>query len=232
MNRILLLASLGLISAACADAPSPSPQAPSPVPPVETPAPSITLSGIVYENTANGVRPFASVPLDISSEIQSHTPRVASDDAGRYRLSGLSESAVKVAAEISGYSQPCRAAVILKGDAVLDVHLVSNATLEREGVPSSLRMVDTVVSGRVVEGTPQGIQPVAGVKVTMDFSGGFGWAPSANTVTDQAGRFLLCNVADVGLGLELVAGKGGYALALVPVNLTTSKHYDIELVRQ
>ena len=83
-------------------------------------------------------------------------------------------------AEKVGYGQPCR--TLLAGTTV-DLHVVSDALLSTSGIPASLPITQPTLSGRIVEQTPQGLQPVAGARVTGDFSGGLGWG--AECVHDQ-----------------------------------------------
>ena len=84
------------------------------------------------------------------------------------------------------------------------------------------------ISGRVFERTPAGTQPISGAKIIADFSGGFGWAPSAATLTDATGSYLLCGL-EGDLGVELNVSKDGYAGATVNINLRLATTYDIEL---
>lgn len=200
--------------------------------PTPVAGPPFTLSGTVYEATSTGRRPLAGVPLDVSLEYQQRTPRVTSDSAGRYSVSIGSAESHKVAAELEGYSQPCRASVALTADGVLDVYVVANSLLERVAIPPSLPVVQPTLTGRVFERTTSGLRPVSGAKVYMDFSAGFGIAPSANTVTDSAGRYLLCNVQDVGWGLTVNAWKyPRYSEARhVPTPITSE--VDLEIVER
>jgi Na+/glutamate symporter len=90
-----------------------------------------------------------------------------------------------------------------------------------------------VLIGFVFERTLSGVTPVAGVRVSVDFSGGFGgWEPSATTLTDAAGRYLLCGIANATRGLvgELIAGKVGYHGVIIPLSTPVTSHLDIELV--
>ena len=49
------------------------------------------------------------------------------------------------------------------------------------------------------------------MSVVADFSGGNGWGPGAFTTTDAEGRYLLCNMRDVGLsGVGMVFNKAGW----------------------
>lgn len=236
---VISLLAFGLIAcaAACDER---RPAGPSPVPSLDPPSlpslpapapPSLfTLSGVVYESTPEGLRPLADAPLDVSAEYQSHNPRTISDSQGRYRISGLSGENLKVVIEKGGYSQPCRAAVALAGDSVLDLYVVSDARVRQTGLPASMPITPPVLIGFVFERTVSGVKPVVGARVTVDFSGGLGWAPSATTLTDAAGRYLLCGVANAGFGVDVVAAKVGYPLVIIPVSTPVTSHLDIELV--
>lgn len=236
MTRVLIPICLVLLATACGEGgPSifattpPVPTTPSP--PVPVPSPPIILSGTVYEYTLLGRRALPNVPLDISVEYQSHAPRFTSDSEGHYSFSGASGEQLKVRAEAPGYSQPCRAGTVLNGDTTLNVHLVPDTILSTSGLPALMPIVEPRVSGQVFERTPQGSQPISGARIIGDFTGGLGWAPSATTLTDAFGRYVLCG-AEGGIGLELIASKGGYADAVVPVNIRVTMTYDIELVRR
>ena len=133
-----------------------------------------------------------------------------------------------------GYSQPCRAAVDLKSDSVVDVYVVSNALLEKSGIPPSYPVVQPTLAGRVVERTLSGLAPIAGAQVIVNFGALLGWAPSTRTVTDVTGRYLLCNIVDAGQGLVLSAGKGPlYTFVSVELGGTVpSTPVDIELKKK
>ena len=225
---------LGLVANGCDRGPATplasSPAAPTPVA-TASPLPPFTLSGTVYESTASGLKPLAGAPLDISVEYQSWPPKTTTDAEGRYSLSGLRPEKLKVVIEKEGYSQPCRVAVDLESDSVVDVYVVSNALLEKSGIPPSYPVVQPTLAGRVVERTSSGMTPIAGARVVVDFSALFGWAPSATTVTDVTGRYLLCNIVDAGQGLAVVAGKfPPYLLVFVELGrMLPSTPVDIEL---
>ena len=231
--RYLILAGVVFLAGACGDrslAPAPSAPTSPPGPPGPTAAGSYKLSGVVYESTPNGRRMLPGAPLDISKEFQSWPPQISSDAEGRYQTSSPSGSELKVAAEFPGYSQPCRAGVVLTADTTLDVYLVPNTLLATSGIPASMPVVGPTVSGRVVKRTPDGLRPVAEATVIIDFSGGMGWAPSANTVTDATGRFMLCGVSNVGLGHYIFVSKTGFEWGYYePLNLARSSTYQIEL---
>ena len=154
-----------------------SPVAPSSPAPASSPlAPvTFTLTGVVYEATAGGRRPLAGVGLDISVEYQSWPPRVFSDATGRYRVPNTSPSgSLKVTAEMPGYKQPCRVAV-MHTDADQDLYLVPDDTLSTTGIPASLPLAAPMLTGHVFERSPEGIQRLSGASIVVDFSGGMGW---------------------------------------------------------
>jgi hypothetical protein len=191
-----------------------------------------TLSGTVYESAPAGVRPLAGVPLDVSVEYQSWPPRTTSDSEGHYQLSVFGTQKLKVAAKKEGYAQPCRAAVDVTRDSVLDVYLVPAAVLAQSGIPASMPIVEPTLSGFVVERTATGVTPVAEVPIVADFSGLMSWAPSATTVTDAAGRYFLCNVIDATrFGLALGVGKSPtYPNDYFVLPNPFPAHFDIEVV--
>ena len=232
MKRILVSFGILLSALGCRDtrslplAPSTPPPSSATVPPA---APINNITGVVYDTTAAGRRPLPDVAIDISVEYQSWPPTITSDAEGRYRATG--GGGRKLVAQKTGYSQPCRVP-ILSTDRDQDVYLVSNDLLATTGVPASMPLVEPVLTGRVFERTAQGDQPVEGASVILDFTGGMGWAPSATTVTDALGRYLLCNVVDIGFGFAALVAKRGYVSAFVAVNVKPSASFDIELKRQ
>ena len=88
-----------------------------------------------------------------------------------------------------------------------------------------------VLTGRVFERTEAGDLPVSGAAITLDFTGGMGWAPSATTVSDATGHYLLCNVEDsTRLGLAVLVRKEGYGDIFTGV--TRLSEFDIQLRRR
>jgi hypothetical protein len=86
----------------------------------------------------------------------------------------------------------------------------------------------------------RGPRGVPGAIVVGDFSGGEGWAASASTMTDPNGRYMLCNMQDVGrpFGFLLIVTKPGFVSASgnplinVPVGLGISRTIDVEVFRK
>ena len=212
----------------CSETPS-SPVAPSAV---QTAAPVVpvisTLNGIVYEVSVDSRRPLASVGLDISVEYQSWPPSRFTDSEGRFSAPNVGPG-VKIAATKTGFSQPCRVPVRTPTE-LHEVYLVADEVLSVTGVPPSMPITGPVLTGRVFERTAAGEMPVSGAFITLDFTAGMGWAPSATTVSDATGHYLLCNVEDsTGFGVAVLARKEGYVSTFKDV--TRLSAFDIELRR-
>jgi hypothetical protein len=210
----------------------PLPLAPSPPPSSANPPPAhpATVTGVVYDSSAGGRLPLPDVAIDISVEYQSWPSSIRTDLHGRYTAPDQSGPR-KLVAEKPGYSQPCRVP-ITSTDKDQDVYLVSDALLSTTGVPGSLPIVQPVLTGRVFRRTELGELPIAGASVVLDFSGGMGWAPSARTMTDASGRYLLCNAVDVGFGFYALVSKPGYITTYVFVTVQPPGTFDIELSPQ
>jgi len=56
--------------------------------------------------------------------------------------------------------------------------------------------------------------------------------PSAATRSDATGRYMLCGVSDIGLGLSIFASSAGYVPVEIPVDVRVTRSFDIELKRQ
>ena len=198
--------------------------------------PYVTLSGTVYESTPNGNRPLPGVGIDVSAELQPFPPQTTTDAQGHYQVSKTAGD-FKVRAELAGYSQPCRTAVTLAASSpsgVIDVYMVRNELLSTTGVPSSMPVHQPTLTGVVFERTEQGSRPIAGATVIADVGGGDGYAvvPIATTMSDAAGRYLLCGVESVTSSLAVYASAPGYRNVDVPVSVPTPSTFDVELARQ
>ena len=197
-----LLATLSLGLAACGSYQPPAvPIAPSaPVPQLPAPQPPITLSGTVLEHTGEGPRPLPNAPLIVSIGFSPYL-QVTSDATGRYSISDVpngafSNGSISIApAAGSGYYAPCPNGGVLVRDRPVDVHVVSGTLLSTTGMPASVPLLGPIwVSGKVFESTPQGPLPIAGALVNMGNSDVdlFGVWRGSTTLTDAAGRYLLC----------------------------------------
>ena len=130
-----------------------------------------------------------------------------------------------------GYKQPCRVAV-MRTDADHDLYLVPDDTLSTTGIPASLPLAGPMLTGHVFERSPEGIQRLPGASIVLDFSGGMGWGPVANTVTDATGGYVLCNLSTPVLGIYAYVTKPGYKPAYVLVTPGQTGSFEIELERQ
>ena len=171
---------------------SPSSVSPPSTPKVPSPS-SVTLSGVVFDHTANGQVPRANVPLLVHAWYANVFMPVTSDANGRYRLSDVPVGPISIAsADKSGYYTPCPAGWdVVKSDQVFDVHVVSASVLSTTGLPAFTPDGAIWVSGIVFERGLQGERPIAGATVTL------GGNPNdsrvaATTLTDAAGRYLIC----------------------------------------
>jgi len=109
-----------------------------------------------------------------------------------------------------GYVQQCAApSVTIQGDLTMDLALVAKSSVDTSTTQGSLAGLRTV-SGTIVEITPTGKQPVAGVFVDFEPLEDF---PAAVTLSDAAGRFVLCGLPpndSITLGAGLT-GRVAYA---------------------
>jgi hypothetical protein len=162
-----------------------------------------TVSGIVYEASADGVRSLSGVRVVVDSHSAFGPEPTTTDVSGRYSASGLSPyNAANLADLVTGviavkdhYSQPCRPRIDQWHGGVasgVDVYLVPDAELRSTGTPASLPMLPTVLSGAVLERTPFGSRPLGGATVIADFGWGMSTAGHLVTYSDDTGRFLLC----------------------------------------
>ena len=156
---------------------------------------------------------------------------MVTDADGRFSVPGAGRG-LKIIATKADYSQPCRIPVDGSSDHY-EVFLVRNAVLAVDGVPASLPLPGPLLTGRVFERTTGGPQPIAGASVVIDFTGGMGWAPSATTITDALGRYVVCNVANAsGLGLAALVSKAGFIDLFVQIGLSAPGTFDVELRRR
>jgi hypothetical protein len=206
-----------LIAATCSrsESPSPMPTAPTaattPADPsgsrLPLPRGPNTLSGVVAENASFGGQPLAGVFINawidtgaVGYSYWFARGPVVTDAAGRYQMSGLPESATAwVQAwkdDRRDYVQQCAApGVTLHGDVIADIQLVSKAHLS--AVSSSISMSPPgtrSVSGVVFKTGAEGREPVAGAFVAFE---PVGESIAADTMSDAAGRYLLCGLPEM-----------------------------------
>ena len=116
---------------------------------------------------------------------------------GVYELTDVPRRDVTVVAAAENYLQPCASSVRLTTDTAMDVHLVRAEALATSGIPRSMPIADSRISGRVVRRTQAGSRPVANFQVSatvlLDGLGDF-QTDAASSLTDAAGRYTLCGV--------------------------------------
>ena len=217
MIRVCVVVISVIVLSACNDSGWSGPSGPSSDPrltPPSAPPPRAQpaeLSGTVYEHGAFGRRVLPNVVLDISGLNDRPDLQWRSDASGQYRVSAISGSEMRVVADAPGYYQQCMASVRLTGDTTLDVHLVRDTTLAASGIPSSMPIAETRVFGRVFGRTPRGPRHMRATEVIAIVGVELGdyVVRVASTVTDSAGRFVMCG-ARPGVIFEVDGAKEGF----------------------
>lgn len=187
---------------------------------------SFALSGVVFETTAQGLRPLPNADMEgwVESARSGYSIRVdRTDAAGRYSIPAVpADSLVFVTASSrSGLYQACAATARMTADAVLDVELVSTAAPRRtiQGSPT--------LSGVLFETTPQGKTPIAGGWVYYDWGCLDGAVASAPT--DAQGRYELCRLPLPPLGRTCVTAGHQKRFKSVVFEFHGDKVLDIDL---
>jgi hypothetical protein len=187
----------------CSNASAPTPVALSPPPSPNIP---LMISGIVAE----GTQPIAGAQVDNGSGAGEW---VFTASNGAFQLPHFNRE-WWVHAQKKGYVQPCTTPI--RGDAPLNVQLVSRAALSGATLPSPDGF--RTVSGVVDQITKKGTQPVADVAV--DWEPDEDWA-AAYTYSDANGRFSLCGLPVDAVTIRAVNSIGSYATSTVPPSETT-----------
>jgi hypothetical protein len=208
-----------------------TPTGPTAPPPITYGGPSVptgpyTISGTVTE----AARPVAGAHVNAFlvtaslgySYMWAHGA-VLTDVNGQFRMTSVPPDArVWLQSWKDGYVQQCAAPQItVQGDTVMDLALVSRANLSASSSSPAIVGYRTV-SGVVVEATPTGNQPMAGVAVDFEPLEDF---PAAITYSDGGGRFLLCGLPrneTVKLGVG-IGGRVAY------VNVAPDQSTDIAI---
>jgi hypothetical protein len=146
-----------------------------------------------------------------------------SDDDGRY-VASVPNGQITMLAFKDGYVQPCAVIVDIESDAVLDVEMISVASLEGPNPPRPRTAVGPLLTGSVFEITSEGKTPVVGASLGAEayFDGG-----AASTRSERDGHFLLCNLPQ---RTYLYVSKAGYETWSGTVD--GSAPVDIELKRR
>jgi hypothetical protein len=194
-------------------------------------ASSLNLSGLVLETTPSGSRPVDGVTLFVkvqSGNSWGHFGSTMSDAQGRYAVSNLSPGTVYMEASWNTYRQPCFASMDLRRDAVLDIEVISEATLLALGSSSLKTLSGRMVSGFVFEPTAGGGRPVAGAELQVWVGD---WLYGASTSTDASGRYLFCRVPRE-LPVNVYTNKEGYREHIVEILPGGDTTLDIQLERR
>jgi len=207
------------------------PAAPSaPISPTPT-GQNASVSGIVWLRSAGGVNPYAGANVWGWAQMAGSGHRIGpvrADADGRYTFLVVPGTFVRV--QVAANYQPCVAGVSAVGNVTRDVYIISDPDQLGDHLPAQLLADTPNLSGLVFETTAQGRQPVAQVRVELDMIGGMGDV-SATTLTDTAGRYVLCGLSGHD-STYVFASKAGYRLADVgTVTLHGNTLRDIELQR-
>jgi hypothetical protein len=178
-----------------APAPEPSPPAPTPEPPpASLPGPGITLSGRIFEVSADGTRrPISARQVDVEVDVDGPTdPKrggwVPVGTDGGYRLSGVPDNRfVKIAeVETTGTARDrfCATNTITRGDTELDIALFQ---------PGAVLPTPTI-SGRITAMIDDKLMPIAGAIIYFQSRA---FAPDVWAVADSDGRYSLCGIPPI-----------------------------------
>jgi hypothetical protein len=214
---------LGGFLAACGSQPTaPAPIAvpvptPLPTPPVTPPLPipqtGHAVSGVVFENTADGRRAVAGGFVNYAGDMMNGFARVSIDTNGQYTIPNVPDgSGIRLTAFAGSgngeLEQPCSAYASVNGDTVRDIELVRAGT---HGLSQSA----PTLHGDVYYTTDEGRRPVRHTRVlylsvaTSTFD--------MYSTTDSDGRYEVCGLP-LGLGF-LGAGDCNDAIMQTPVEI-------------
>jgi hypothetical protein len=187
--------------------------------PAPAPASSSSIRGTVFEHTMSGARPLGGVRIHVFQSLP-NVPReqvvdVTTGADGSFSVAKI-ESSHFVRAQVaagSSYFTPCPTFTWSQATPLeLDVHVVSGAILSTAGMPPSyptqslpLGGFRALISGRVVERTAGGLEPVSAATVAM--------AEGSDTLSDANGRYLLCSIGNTEVAVTVSASKPGYGTA-------------------
>ena len=124
--------------------------------------------------------------------------------------------------------QPCAVAFSPQGNSTVDINLVVDPLALVANLPPGLMLKAPTLSGTVYEQSPSGRRPIAGAWVGLDGLYGDG-VVLANTLTDSAGRYVLCGVPQRAR-TALAAEKLGVARVFPFDDFGGKSTFDIEMV--
>jgi hypothetical protein len=233
-GRIALVSSACLFAvvaiAACDHSAAPTLQ-PSPSPGPSPVAENATIAGVVWQHASDGVKPLAAASVGGWVQAAGSGWRVGpiqTDGDGRYSFQVPANAWLRV--EVFPPYQPCVVTISASSSVSHDVHIVADPKQLGAHLPAELLTDMPTLTGVVFENTPDGKQPVSGVRLEVDMLYGLGDV-SATTLTDSDGRYVLCGL--VGNSPYIYASKAGFRVGDVgTVSLTGANTIrDIELQR-
>jgi hypothetical protein len=208
--RVAAVMLLAILGSACKTS---TPAAPSNDRGFIVPSPG-NLSGIVTD-AASG-RPLSGVEVSLpQSWTYAGSPTVMSDDSGHYEIPHVTGGLTYwLVASLSGYMQPCAAAVDINGDTKVDMQLVATSSLLESNSGISAAVPGTRrVSGFLYRTTAAGKEVAPGAFVGFAPLGDIGLSPLdvSRTVADRSGYYSLCGLPTdrlIYLYVELGNGVG------------------------
>ena len=164
---------------------------------------------------------------------------VMTDTNGRYEVPGLLREFLMVGArKQESYLSPCSVRMWLWSDLPHNVHVVSRDVILSGGLPRSMPPLTKqpssphaeMVSGVVTEHIPGvGTRPVSEAVVEHLYGDGRSGRPTGFTLTDVAGRYVLCGYWD-DYGQTIRVSKDGYRAGFEQIG--GSWQLDFVIVRQ
>jgi hypothetical protein len=208
-------------------------RAPTGVVDASAPARTFSVSGTVFEHTVTNTRPLAGLHFTVGFPNRVQVD-VVSDANGRYEAAGFPDG-ISILLSVfpdQDYRAPCPVPIaLLKSNTLLDLHVVSQATLITAGLPASLPTPSNLphVLGTVFEIASGPLRPAGGADVSL-----LGWDgySSSSTLSGPDGRYLVCLPWDNEIPPTLRATKQGYQANVESVVLLSwDQQLDFELRR-
>jgi hypothetical protein len=221
-----------LVLASACDGNSRSPSAPSTLsaapPPADAP---FNVSGTIFEYTATGTQPLAGFHFTVTASGTTFSPLtvdVTSDANGRYEATGFPSRAF-ITVSLAGYRAPCTLDTFrLSGNKILNLNVVSDATLASAGIPESLPTILRPFRAR----SPAGARRRRTARAVLR-PDDLGVRRSREHTVGCAGRYLVCVPPPGGSDqvFSIRARKNGYQPATQWVQIVSNERLNIELRR-
>ncbi len=210
---------------------------PQPLPVITLPTPSVppfSVSGTIVEHAVTGKRPLAGFHFTVIGSGVTASPLtvdVTTDANGRYEATGFPRNAW-ITVSLTGHRAPCPIyPSLLLSNSILNLDVVSDATLASTGIPDSLPTHSPTISGTVSETASAGGSPIEGALLELSYgTTPFDALVLASTLSDAAGRYFVCGQAIDEL-YSLRVHKNGYQPATQAFGVLVSARVDLELRR-